>query len=289
MYKKFKIIFCLFLLATECIAQMGIGTKTPHYDAMLEIASTSKGLLLPRVVLNSTASPSPLSSHVAGMCVFNSASTSDVTAGYYYNNGSKWIRLSDESTSSNITLNGTEPINITNGIVSLNNTGVTTDKLSANAVTENKIADNAITSSKIANASIQTEDLADNSITISKLPPGASSTSFLRGDGTWSNTNSSIDITATEVALPYKIDGKQLYAIKGSFTANGSSVTVTINIPPGMTGYYSFTSYKDGKTFRRDIISFDVNTTSNNVVTGSGFIAEAYPVGEYNYVLEYFK
>ena len=112
--------------------------------------------------------------------------------------------------------------------------------------------------------------------------------------GTWKPLGSGAagsvkDITATEVVLDKKIDGAQLYAIKGSFTADGVSAAVTITKPTGMTGYYSLTTYKDGKTFRNQIISFDTVATTGNVVTGSGFMTEVYPAGTYNYVLEYFK
>lgn len=112
--------------------------------------------------------------------------------------------------------------------------------------------------------------------------------------GTWKPLGSGAagsikDITATEVILDKKIDGAQLYAIKGSFTADGVSAAVTITKPTGMTGYYSLTTYKDGKTFRNQIISFDTVATTGNVVTGSGFMTEVYPAGTYNYVLEYFK
>lgn len=112
--------------------------------------------------------------------------------------------------------------------------------------------------------------------------------------GTWKPLGSGAsgavkDISATEVVLDIKIDGAQLYAIKGSFTTDGVSAAVTITKPTGMTGYYSLTTYKDGKTFRNQIISFDTVATTGNVVTGSGFMTEVYPAGTYNYVLEYFK
>ncbi len=97
------------------------------------------------------------------------------------------------------------------------------------------------------------------------------------------------DITSTEVVLDRKIDGAQLYAIKGSFTADGLSAAVTITKPTGMTGYYSFVVYKEGKTFRNTIVSFDTDASTNNVVTGSGLFTEVYPAGTYNFVLQYFK
>jgi hypothetical protein len=112
--------------------------------------------------------------------------------------------------------------------------------------------------------------------------------------GTWKplgagEAGSIKDITATEVVLDTKIDGAQLYAIKGSFTATGTSSAVTITKPTGMSKYYTIVILKDGMVFRNQIISFDVNATTNNVITGSGLFSEVYPAGTYDYVLEYFK
>ena len=47
------------------------------------------------------------------------------------------------------------------------------------------IASNAVTSSKILDETIATTDIANNAVTISKLPIGATPTTFLRGDGSW--------------------------------------------------------------------------------------------------------
>lgn len=138
---------------------------------------------------------------------------------------------------------------------------------------------------------------ANAGLTSGVLAPGfwfyENKSSSLTG-GTWKPLGSGAagsvkDITATEVVLDKKIDGAQLYAIKGTFTASGTSALVTITKPTGMTGYYSLTTYKDGKTFRRDISSFDMVAATNNVTTGNGAYTEAYPAGTYNYVLEYFK
>ena len=56
-----------------------------------------------------------------------------------------------------------------------------------------------------------------------------------------------------------------------------------------MTGYYSLTILKEGKTFRNQIVSFDPNANTSNVVTGMGIMTEVYPQGNYDYILEYFK
>ena len=97
------------------------------------------------------------------------------------------------------------------------------------------------------------------------------------------------DVTSTEITLNTKIDGAQLYAIKGTFTATGTSAAVTVTKPTGMSGYYSMVIYKEGKTFRREIYSFDTTLATLNVITGTGAYSEVLPAGTYNYVLEYFR
>jgi hypothetical protein len=111
------------------------------------------------------------------------------------------------------------------------------------------------------------------------------------GGGTWKAVGSTAtkDVTTTEVALSTKVNGAQLYAISGTFTASGTSTAVTIAVPAGMTGYYSLVTYLNGKTFRREIYSFDIVATTNNVIMGTGAYSEVYPAGTYSYVLEYFK
>ena len=97
------------------------------------------------------------------------------------------------------------------------------------------------------------------------------------------------DITTTEAPTSIKINGNQVYAINGTFTASGTTTTVTVAKPTGMTGYYKFSTYFNGTLFRSEIHSFDVNVVTNNVVLGNGFFTEIYPAGTYSYVLEYFK
>ncbi len=88
-------------------AQVTIGSGIPpHKDALLDLkedngGSSEKGLLLPRVALSQTTSPSPLSEHVEGMTVYNTATTGDVVPGYYYSDGTKWILLGSGGSGSN--------------------------------------------------------------------------------------------------------------------------------------------------------------------------------------------
>lgn len=76
-------------------AQIKVGNNpaTLNTNAVLEIESANKGLLLPRLTLTSTASPSPMSAFTRGMLVYNIATQNDVTPGMYYSDGVKWLKM----------------------------------------------------------------------------------------------------------------------------------------------------------------------------------------------------
>jgi hypothetical protein len=93
-----KFIYCMFsflIISMSVLSQnAGIsstGATLPDPAAGLDINFTSKGLLVPRVALNSTASSLPLAAHVAGMVIYNTVTKDDVNPGFYYNDGTKWI------------------------------------------------------------------------------------------------------------------------------------------------------------------------------------------------------
>lgn len=100
MKKAILILICATGLRMQ--AQVNIGANTtPNADAMLEISGSAKGFLLPRVALSSTASFAPLSAHVAGMTVYNTATAgtapNNVVPGYYYNDGTQWTRIMNQA------------------------------------------------------------------------------------------------------------------------------------------------------------------------------------------------
>ena len=94
MNKSYAIMLCLSLIGmAPSLGQVGIGTTNPNVNAILDITSTDKGVLLPRIPLKGTTDAAPMSAHVAGMVIYNTATATDVTPGFYYNNGSTWVRL----------------------------------------------------------------------------------------------------------------------------------------------------------------------------------------------------
>ncbi|MCW3162415.1 tail fiber domain-containing protein [Chryseobacterium oryctis] len=91
--KKFTTLLGLILYGVYSAqsGSVGINTPAPNSDAVLDVVSTNKGFLTPRMALTSTTSPSPLSAHVAGMIVYNTATVNDVQPALYYNDGTKWV------------------------------------------------------------------------------------------------------------------------------------------------------------------------------------------------------
>jgi hypothetical protein len=84
---------------------------TPDASAMLDIASTTKGLLIPRVALTATNAAGPITSPATSLLVYNTAtagtSPNNVVPGYYYWNGTAWVALLSSSTSNGVwTLSG---------------------------------------------------------------------------------------------------------------------------------------------------------------------------------------
>ena len=97
------------------------------------------------------------------------------------------------------------------------------------------------------------------------------------------------NILTTETITNRQINNAQVYGIKGTFTASGTSTSVTIPAPVGITSLYGITIYKAGTStiFSRDLYSY--NITNGAAITGSPSISVVYPAGNYDYVLEYLK
>ncbi len=105
--KQTLLINIFMLLCLHAISQVKFGNNptTINTNSLLELESLNKGLLLPRIALTQTTLPAPLTAHVQGMFVFNTASVNDVAPGIYYNDGTKWSSLNANANFWNITGN----------------------------------------------------------------------------------------------------------------------------------------------------------------------------------------
>jgi hypothetical protein len=93
--KKIILSSIVTLISVISFAQVKIGANATSVNAnsILELESSTKGILFPRVALTGTANVAPLAAHVQGMTVYNTATTADVTPGIYTNSGSAWVKL----------------------------------------------------------------------------------------------------------------------------------------------------------------------------------------------------
>ncbi len=99
MKKGLGIICCIFLL-NLVTAQTGIGTTTPNASAKLDVYSTNKGFLPPRVTLTSTTDAATIASPAEGLLVYNLGSVG-LQAGYYYWNGANWATIATATSAGN--------------------------------------------------------------------------------------------------------------------------------------------------------------------------------------------
>ncbi len=126
-------------------AQVKIGTapETINDASLLELESSTQGLLLPRVALvNTTTRTLVGSASIQGMTVYNTANTGDVTEGLYTHDGTKWVKVGvtassiptwrDYSSSSDLLIlasDGNNFIRLTSGVTNVTLPIPTTDMI----------------------------------------------------------------------------------------------------------------------------------------------------------------
>ena len=201
-------LFFCFLL-TNLSAQVGINTdgSSPDGSAMLDVKSTSLGLLVPRV---STSQRNLITSPANGLLVYDT----DVRNFYFYNGFiSSWIEIKPDVSYlagagisiAGTTISNTGDLNPADDITIGTSAGgdlsgtfsnlqinantvnsseifdgsVSTSDLADNSVTNAKIADDAITQSKIMNNSISSQKIIDDAIMSTDIMAGAVNTSDL--------------------------------------------------------------------------------------------------------------
>ena len=81
------ILFLLFGLTSIGFGQTGIGTIVPDPSAQLEVSSTEKGILIPRMT---ETQRDDISTPASGLLIFQT----DGNTGFYYYDGSAWVSLS---------------------------------------------------------------------------------------------------------------------------------------------------------------------------------------------------
>lgn len=102
MYKQLLLLTLLITLTYYANAQsVGVNNPAPDASAVLDVFSTNKGVLIPRILLTATNVAAPVVAPFTSLLVYNTAtagvSPNDVTPGYYYWNGTKWVNIGGDA------------------------------------------------------------------------------------------------------------------------------------------------------------------------------------------------
>ena len=106
MNKYLVLITALVVSGFSSIAQVGIGTSSPVSSAQLQVESSNKGFLPPRVALTGVDDTTTISSPATGLVIYNTATAgagaSSITPGLYNFHGGVWERLNNNASASSV-------------------------------------------------------------------------------------------------------------------------------------------------------------------------------------------
>ena len=98
--KKIFLLSLIAFISTFSFAQnvaINADASLPNNSAMLDVKSANKGLLIPRVTLTGTADVTTVPSPATSLMVYNTTAAgtgaTTVVPGYYYWNGTAWVRM----------------------------------------------------------------------------------------------------------------------------------------------------------------------------------------------------
>ena len=123
-----KQFFTLLITVVICLpvfsqtGNVGVNTSSPDESASLEIGSTDKGLLIPKVSLTGTTDITTITGapYPERLMVYNEATTANVIPGFYYWNGISWVRLKEG-------VGGDQDLSLTGNTLSLTGDPTTVD------------------------------------------------------------------------------------------------------------------------------------------------------------------
>lgn len=226
---QYFVIYLLLFSAKTAIGQVKIGNNPTVIDtnSILELESTNKGLLVPRIALNNVSLPAPLLAPVpTGMLVFNSSGSEPT--GFYYWDGTKWVQL---------ILQSNEPWRETGG------TGAT--NLSTNIYYSN------------GNVRVGSTNTADNTLDVTGTAQ-ISDTLFVGGKASYGNNGIDIIANGTNVILKSKADST---IISGNQTTGGTSRLVMDNVSGQirMPAYVQDSFYTSGTVTATNMLALEAN------------------------------
>ncbi|MBA5792058.1 hypothetical protein H1R17_04015 [Flavobacterium sp. xlx-214] len=99
------------LTSTETFAQQGFGTNTPDKSAAVDIVSSKRGLLIPRIDIPNLNAAAPVTAPATSLFVYNTNATTG--EGFYYWDGAKWVRFVSTNTEKEVVVAPGDNVKVT--------------------------------------------------------------------------------------------------------------------------------------------------------------------------------
>src|SRR5690554_631490 len=103
------------LSSTDVLAQQGFGTNEPDKSAVVDIVSTQRGLLIPRISIPDLDAAAPVNNPATSLFVYNTNTTSG--EGFYYWDGAKWVRFVSGNTEQTVVVAAGENVKVDPNVV----------------------------------------------------------------------------------------------------------------------------------------------------------------------------
>lgn len=116
----YLVIAFAILSSSSMMAQQGFGTNTPDKSAAVDIVSTKRGLLMPRIELTATDVAAPVTNPANSLMVYNTntagAGATAVTPGFYFWDTDRWVRFVDADGVKTTTVSAGDGVTVTSEV-----------------------------------------------------------------------------------------------------------------------------------------------------------------------------
>ena len=219
--KKRVLNISLILLLTSTgsvFAQQGFGTNSPDKSAAVDIVSPNKGLLVPRLSLQSLTLTAPVNNPAKSLVVYNTNTDAalQLKEGFYYWEGTKWEAFTTSAYDQN-TRNVTFEV-VGNKLVLTDSDGQSLDVNISDINTDNQQIENF----EIGTDHLVTLTLEDGGTKTIDLSPYFNSTKVEQGINTTLQGNGS-------ATAPYKISVDKATDLSLGVVQIGSGITIDAN------------------------------------------------------------
>lgn len=269
--KKLVVFFLLITFYAE--SQTGIGTTTPNASAKLDVYSTNKGFLPPRVTLTSVLDGTTITSPAEGLLVYNLGSVG-LQAGYYYWNGVNWATIATATSAGN-GVTASDMVKIYDGVG--NAATINTNGATFSVTTSGKYAFDFSTSATCNSCNVtiifQVRDGSNSNAVIGS----DSQTSFNNNVHAEYNGKVEVNLTAgrsynvlvtTSSGGIYSNDYSRVYMkqVSGNLPVTGQSVEY---------GIARYTGSDTGPLLAGALVGFDATAAGNLTWSGNKFTLKA--------------